>query len=508
MTTSPTDLSDTTPAELASVTARAAAAAAALAMTTAEERAAMLEAVAGAIDARRDDLVALADAETALGSARLGGEVARTSGQLRLFADVVRECSYLEAILDRADPDATPPRPDLRRMLWPLGPVAVFSASNFPFAFSVAGGDTASALAAGCPVVVKAHPGHPRLSAAVAATVADALGGAEAPDGTFAVVSGVETGSALVQDPHIRAVGFTGSLAGGRALFDLAAGRPDPIPFYGELGSVNPVVVTPAAAAARGAEIARGLVGSFTLGVGQFCTKPGVVLVPAGAGLEEQVRDALGAAEAGGPMLLPRMAEGFRAGVADLAGRPDVTVVAGSLPDPVARDDSTAVAPVVLACDVAALQRSPEVLLTEVFGPVCLLVGYRDRDELDSALALLPGSLAMTVQAEPAEAVALAPLLARLQDRAGRVVWNGWPTGVAVTWSQHHGGPWPATTAPLHTSVGATAIRRFLRPVVYQDLPADLLPAALRDDNPLGLLRRVDGRVTRDPMGGGGGVGG
>src|SRR5690606_21623156 len=248
-----------------------------------------------AIDGRADDLVAVAHAETALGEARLRGEVARTTGQLRLFADVVREGSYLEAMIDTPDPAASPPRPDLRRMLRPLGPVAVFAASNFPFAFSVAGGDTASALAAGCPVVVKAHPGHPRLSRAVADLVAEALAGAGAPDGTFALVSGLETGAALVQDPHIRAVGFTGSLAGGRALFALAAARPDPIPFYGELGSVNPVVVTAAAAAARGAEIARGLVGSFTLGVGQFCTKPGVVLVPADAGMDEHVRDALDA---------------------------------------------------------------------------------------------------------------------------------------------------------------------------------------------------------------------
>jgi len=502
MTTS--ELSDTSPHQLAAITAAAAAAAGPLADTSADERAALLHAAADAIDGRADDLVAVAHAETALGEARLRGEVARTTGQLRLFADVVREGSYLEAMIDTPDPAASPPRPDLRRMLRPLGPVAVFAASNFPFAFSVAGGDTASALAAGCPVVVKAHPGHPRLSRAVADLVAEALAGAGAPDGTFALVSGLETGAALVQDPHIRAVGFTGSLAGGRALFDLAAARPDPIPFYGELGSVNPVVVTAAAAAARGAEIARGLVGSFTLGVGQFCTKPGVVLVPADAGMDEHVRDALDAVgDVGGEMLLPRIAEGFRAGVAELAARPDVTVVAGSVHQP----EGTAATAVVLASDVAALQRAPDVLLAEVFGPVCLLVGYRDHDELDAAVALLPGSLAMALHAQPEEAAGLAPLLARLQERAGRVVWNGWPTGVAVTWSQHHGGPWPATTAPLHTSVGATAIRRFLRPVVYQDLPADLLPAALRDDNPLGLLRRVNGRLTRDPVGGAGAVG-
>src|SRR5690606_17008956 len=238
------------------------------------------------LDAHVDELVAIADDETGLGETRLRGEVARTTGQLRMFAAVVTEGSYLEATIDHAVPDATPPRPDLRRLLRPLGPVAVFSASNFPFAFSVAGGDTASALAVGCPVIVKAHPGHPRLSRRTADLVAEALAGAGAPDGTFALVEGFEEGLALVDHPAITAVAFTGSLGGGRALHDRAAARPAPIPFFGELGSINPVVVTADADAARGAELAAGLAGSFQLGAGQFCTKPGVVFVPDGSALE------------------------------------------------------------------------------------------------------------------------------------------------------------------------------------------------------------------------------
>lgn len=479
----------TTDAELTATTQAAANAAAWLASCSLEARARLLEAVADALDAHADELIAIADRETSLGETRLTGEVARTTGQLRLFATAVREGGFLEVTIDHADPDATPPRPDLRRTLVPLGPVAVFSASNFPFAFSVAGGDTASALAAGCPVVVKGHPAHAELSRRTAAVVADALQMAGAPDGVFGHVTGLEAGVALVQDPVIRAVGFTGSLDGGRALFDLATGRPDPIPFYGELGSINPVVVTRGAAAARAAELAEGLTGSFTMGVGQFCTKPGVVLVPADAGFEDAVVAAVTAAGADPkPMLTGRMARQFHDGAASLAAAAPVQTLIG----PGETREGTA-SPQLYATDVAALLADPDHLLEERFGPACLLVRYASAEELQRAVGVLPGSLTATVHAEADEDVT--DLVRRLTGLAGRVLFDGWPTGVAVTWSQHHGGPWPATTSPLHTSVGVTAMRRFLRPVTYQNAPASVLPAALHDDNPLRLPRRVDGRL-------------
>lgn len=474
----------TTTEELETLAAAAAAAAPVWRRSTASERASWLRAAADALDAARDELVVIADEETRLGAARLSGEVARTTGQLRLFASVVEEGSYLELTVDDADPSATPPRPELRRMLVPVGPVAVFSASNFPFAFSVAGGDTASALASGSPVIVKAHSGHPRLSARTAQIVSDALTGAGAPEGSLALIEGREAGNALVQHPVIRAAGFTGSLSGGRALFDLASGRPDPIPFYGELGSVNPVVITPAAAAARGDELARGLAASFTQGVGQFCTKPGVVFVPRGTGFEDAV--ARGAAEAtGGPLLTDRITAAFPSGVAHLAADPSVEVLYGEAPE-----GASIATPVVLATTADAVAERPETLLEECFGPVTLLIRYDGDDDLRRALAAVEGALTATLHSEPSDDVD--DLVEILQQRAGRVLFAGWPTGVAVTWSQHHGGPWPATTS-LHTSVGATAIRRFLRPVVFQDAPERLLPPVLRDDALAGLPHRRNG---------------
>jgi len=471
----------------------AAAAAQAVGTSSPSERAAWLRAVADALDRERDELAAIAEEETALGMPRLTGEVGRTTGQLRMFADVVLEGSYLEVVIDHAAPDATPPRPDLRRMLHALGPVAVFAASNFPFAFSVVGGDTASALAAGCPVIVKAHPGHPRTSRATGHLVVDALREAGAPNGIFTLIEGFEAGQELVTDPAITAVGFTGSLAGGRALFDLATSRPDPIPFYGELGSLNPVVLSPGAVEARADELASGLARSFTLGVGQFCTKPGVVLVPEGAGFEDALVAAIGEADRA-TMLHDGFAERFAEGLQGLAGEPDVEVLSG---DPKTAVNAGAASPVVLATSTATLQEAAERLLEECFGPTTLLVRYRGQGDLEAALALFPGSLTATIHAEPDETEQLAPVVDRLTALAGRVIHGGWPTGVAVTWSQHHGGPWPATTAPLHTSVGATAIRRFLRPVAYQDIPEAWLPDAVRDDNPLALPRRVDGELRQ-----------
>lgn len=458
--------------------ARAAARAAApMREASAAERGTWLTAIAGALDAAVDELVAIADEETALGEARLRGEVARTTGQLRLFAAVVAEGGYLEATIDHVVPDATPPRPDLRRMLRPLGPVAVFSASNFPFAFSVAGGDTASALAVGCPVIVKAHPGHLRLSRRTAELVTGALAAAGAPDGAFGLVEGFEEGLALVDHAAITAVAFTGSLRGGRALHDRAAARPAPIPFFGELGSINPVVVTAEADAARGDELSAGLAASFQLGAGQFCTKPGVVFVPAGSRLEAALPALVGADLP--RMLTPSIAEGFATGSELVAAVPGVELLAGG-PG----------APVVAATDVATLEAHESELLAEVFGPFTLLVRYGSRAELADALDRLEGSLTATLHAGDGEEID--DVLPRLEQIAGRVLFAGWPTGVAVTWSQHHGGPWPATTSQ-HTSVGATAVRRFLRPIVYQDAPDAVLPPELRDGNPLGIPRRVDG---------------
>lgn len=476
----------TTRAALDEVAAAARRAFAVTVASTAAERAAWLRTAADALDAARDELVAIADDETRLGATRLNGELARTTAQLRLFADAVLEGSYLEATIDHPDPTTIPPRPDLRRMLRPIGPVAVFGASNFPFAFSVAGGDTASALAAGCPVIVKGHPAHPRLSRRTAEVVAAALEGAGAPEGIFGHVVGHETGVALVQHPGVRAVGFTGSLRGGRALFDLASARPDPIPFYGELSAVNPVLITAAAIESRADELASGLAGSFTLGAGQFCTNPGVVLVPAGSGFAERVGAAVAAASAAPmPMLTDGIAEAFAHGIGGLAGRDDVEIVAG---DPAQRPGTGA--PVVLRTSTTAVLADPAALLHECFGPSTLIVEYTEVADALAAVRAVGGSLTATVHAEPGDD--LASIVDVLAEVAGRVLFAGWPTGVAVSWAQQHGGPWPSTTSN-HTSVGVTALRRFLRPIAFQDAPDAALPPELRDDNPLGIPRRVDG---------------
>ncbi|MGN6326453.1 aldehyde dehydrogenase (NADP(+)) [Pseudolysinimonas sp.] len=472
--------------ELARLTTAARNAAAPLARTGSAERAGWLRAMASDLDDARDRLVATAVEETHLDAERLRGEVARTTGQLRLFASAIEDGAYREAVIDHAEPSATPPRPDLRRILVPLGPVAMFAGSNFPFAFSVAGGDTAAALAVGCPVIVKAHSGHPRLSELTASIVADALARLGAPAGTFAMVEGREVGTALITDPAIKAGSFTGSVAGGRALFDLASARPDPIPFYGELGSINPTVITRAAVAARGTALAEGLAASFTLGVGQFCTKPGVVLAPRDSGFAELLRTAT-AGRGGGRLLTERIADAYPQGLRELASDPDVTALSGSIEQPGAGADAE---PVVLRTTATAVAARPDELLVECFGPTTLLVEYDDHAELLAALDAVEGSLTATVHAEAADEID--DIVESLSARAGRVLFEGWPTGVAVTWSQNHGGPWPATTS-IFTSVGVTSMRRFQRPIVFQSAPERVLPPELREDNPLGVPRRVDG---------------
>ncbi|MFG2499697.1 aldehyde dehydrogenase (NADP(+)) [Streptomyces sp. NPDC048441] len=459
-------------------------------------RAAFLRSAAELLDGAKDHLVEAADAETALGPVRLTGELARTCYQLRAFADVVDEGGFLGVVIDHPDSSATPPIPDLRRYKIPLGVVAVYSASNFPFAFSVPGGDTASALAAGCPVVVKAHPDHPATSELVAALLRRAAGLHGIPEGVVGLVHGFDAGVELVKHPLVSGAGFTGSIRGGRALFDAAAARPVPIPFHGELGSLNPVVVTEAAAVERAEEIGAGLAGSMTLGVGQFCVKPGLVFAPTGAGGDRFVKSLTAAVSdtEAGVLLDHRMRDNFVAGVRERGELPDVdapvtpgagsehTVSAGFLTVPAAR---------------LAVSGEHDLLLEECFGPVTVVARYEDEAEITAVLTRLPGNLTATVQLSADEVAGEgsgAALLAELTPLAGRVLVNGWPTGVAVAPAQHHGGPYPATTS-TSTSVGGTAIERWLRPVAYQNTPAALLPPELRDDNPLGLPRRYDGRL-------------
>lgn len=437
-------------------------------------RAAALEAVADALDAHAAELVALADAETALGPARLTGEVARTTGQLRLFAEVLRDGSYQGVVIERAEGA----RPDLRRIKRPIGPVAVFAASNFPFAFSVAGGDTASALAAGCPVIVKAHEAHPGTSLRTAQLVKEALRGANAPDGVFDIVFGVQEGVALVQHPLTAGVGFTGSTRGGLALARLCAERAHPIPFYGELGSVNPVIVFPGAARSRAQEIARGFAASLTQGVGQFCTNPGVLFVPDEPHLLDAIRAAV-AESTGGPMLSERIHAGYVSAVEELGARDDVSLLAGGTAD----EGPWSAAPKVYQTTLGAVHNHRELLTEEHFGPVgVVIVGANPVDAVRLLTSEDGGNLTATIHADldgddEQEARLVGRLLA---ERAGRVIFNGWPTGVAVTYAQQHGGPFPATTTPAYTSVGATAIDRWLVPVVYQDFPPQLLPEELR----------------------------
>ncbi|WBQ05954.1 aldehyde dehydrogenase (NADP(+)) [Kribbella sp. CA-293567] len=475
--------SDTTPAQLEQALSDAAAAAGPLAASEPAVRAEWIRAVADALDAAADDLVPIAMRESSLPEPRLRGEVARSTGQLRLFADALAEGSLLEIIIDTADPEAKPvPRPDLRRVLVPLGPVLVFAASNFPFAFSVCGGDTASALAAGCPVIVKAHPGHPELSEQTAAVMIEALRSAGAPAGTFGLIQGYDVGVTALKDPRITAAGFTGSVPAGKALHEIAATRPEPIPFYGELGSLNPVFVTQAAVDARGNEIATGYVGSFTLGVGQFCTKPGLLFLPAGHGLQDQLAEATGAV-AQATMLTERIASGFSSGLDRLRKVDGLRVLS----------DGPAT---LLGTTVAELLERREEILEECFGPVSIVVEYSSAAELTAAVEAFEGNLTATVHAEAGDEELARELLPLLTARAGRVLWNGWPTGVAVSWAQHHGGPFPSTVGSIHTSVGTTAARRFQRPVAYQDLPDAVLPAVLRDANPGGVPRRINGVIS------------
>ncbi len=437
-------------------------------------RAAFLDRIADEIEARGADITAIGTAETGLPAARLDGERGRTTGQLRLFASHIRDGVYLDRRTDAAQPDLKPaPRAEIRMMQRAVGPVAVFGASNFPLAFSTAGGDTASALAAGCPVVVKGHPAHPGTGEIVAQSIDAAIRAMELPGGVFSLVQGAgfAVGEALVQHPLIKAVGFTGSLRGGRALFDLCARRPEPIPFFGELGSVNPVFVLPQALAARGEAIAAGWIGSLTLGAGQFCTNPGLVVMPDGPEAARFVAAAQAdVAQVGAQtMLTDGIAEAFRTGRDRVAATQGVQEIAR------ADGDGRQAMPAVYAVSGAAWLQN-HALGEEVFGPMGLIVRVRDLAEMGAIAHAMEGQLTCTLQIEPDDYPAARDLLPMLERKAGRVLANGFPTGVEVGEAQVHGGPYPASTNFGATSVGTLAIRRWLRPVAWQNMPDALLP--------------------------------
>ena len=481
-------MTDITPTELDAIAARAAKAAPAWAATPPSARAGILVAAADALMMSGSELVATAITETGLSEARLAGELKRTAVQLRLFADVTLDGSYLDARIDDADSNfVLGARPDIRRYSVPIGPVLNFAASNFPFAFSVAGGDTASALAAGCPVIVKAHSGHLRLSAQTTAVVAAAFERAGAPDGILQMISGRHAGLALLQDPRIAAASFTGSIHAGTLLANIASTRPRPIPFFGELSSVNPVFVTAAGLAENAEAIADGYLASIAGSAGQLCTKPGFLFLPVGHGLAARIT---GLAERVGEhrLLYPGIAAGYRSRRNAILATPGVNVVSeGSLR--IDEEGQGWATPTVLSVPVAALLAQRESLLDEAFGPLSIIVDYDSEGDL-AAIAdeLFEGNLTGTVHIGAGENT---PSLRRLVDwitvHAGRVLFGGWPTGVAVTPAMQHGGPWPATTNDSSTSVGTAAIGRFLRPVAYQGAPQALLPEPLRDDNPWGI---------------------
>ena len=537
--------------------------------TTSEQRATFLEAIATNIEAISEALIARAVAESGLPLPRITGEVGRTTGQLRLFAAVLREGSWNGARIDTALPDRTPlPRPDIRQRFIPLGPVAVFGASNFPLAFSVAGGDTASALAAGCPVVVKGHDAHPGTSELVARAISDAVRQSGLPAGTFSLLfgsgpdlgitlvtdprikavgftgsrsgglalvaaaaarpepipvyaemssinpvflldgalatrgddlgrafvgSGPDLGITLVTDPRIKAVGFTGSRSGGLALVAAAAARPEPIPVYAEMSSINPVFLLDGALATRGDDLGRAFVGSLTMGSGQFCTNPGLVIAVDSPGLDAFIvaaREALSAAPAT-PMLTPNIARSYASGVDALTGAADL-VGRGEGPT-----GETSCRAALFATDAPSFLNS-EVLQAEVFGSSSLIVRCADSDEMHAVAEGIEGQLTATVHADDSDVDEAGRLLPLLELKAGRILFDGWPTGVEVCHAMVHGGPFPATSDSRSTSVGARAIERFLRPVAYQSVPKSLLPSAIADGNPENLWRRIDGQLTQD----------
>ncbi|WP_105565667.1 aldehyde dehydrogenase (NADP(+)) [Microbacterium halophytorum] len=481
-----TDITATSAETVAQIAARSGEAFRDLRSRPREWRAGLLRALADGLEERREALIGAAASETGLAEARLNGELSRSAFQFRIFADAVEDGGYLEAIIDHASETPLGPGPDVRRMLVPIGPIAVFGASNFPFAFSVVGGDTASAIAAGNPVVVKAHSSHPVTSQRSYDALTAAANAYGAPNGTFGIVYGQQAGSALVADPHITAVGFTGSLHTGKILQGIIDERPTPIPFFGELSSLNPLVASSGAVAARAEAIGEGLFGSVTGSAGQLCTKPGIAFVPAGPAGDAVVSDIVARAEsaAAQTLLNSRIHGAFddiRARLIDEGG-------ARSLVAPRTGDAGFSLSPAVLEIDAPDV--TPAVA-EEAFGPLVVLVRYREIDEVRRAIELVPRSLTATIHTEPDEVDTRAALTDAVEDLVGRIVYNGYPTGVRVAWAMNHGGPWPATNTQ-HTSVGVTAVRRFLRPLAWQDAPEEVLPEELRDGS-ADIPRRVDG---------------
>lgn len=459
--------------------------------TSPEDRARFLETIAQNLADDAEAIVARGMAETGLPQARLQGELGRTTNQLKLFAGVVRDGGYLDVRIDPAMPERTPPRSDIRLRHIPLGPVVVFGASNFPLAFSVAGGDTASAFAAGCPVIVKAHSAHPGTSEIAGRAIQKAVASCGLPAGVFSLLfdSSREISQALVADPRIKAVGLTGSRTAGVAFMKIAAARREPIPVYAEMSSINPVILLPGALAARGEAIGEAFVASLTLGAGQFCTNPGLVLAVDGPDLDAFVRGASRAVSAAQPstMLTPGIHKADRQGVAALNSNEAVTPVAKGVESEGYKGQAA-----FFSTDVKSFL-SDLSMQDEVFGAASLLVRCPDLASLAAAIDSLEGQLTAAVHVADSDHDAARTLLPHLERKAGRILFNGFGTGVEVCHAMVHGGPYPSTSDGRSTSVGALAIMRFLRPVSYQDVPADLLPPALKDENPQGVPRRING---------------
>lgn len=471
-----------------------------LALLSGRQKAAFLRDLARRIETVASDLIARAEQETALSAERCRLELDRTTGQLRLFAELIEKGDWLDARIETARPDRQPtPRPDHRSLLRPLGPVGVFCAGNFPFAYSVAGGDTAAAFAAGCPVIVMAHHAHAGTAELMGGIVAESARACRLPEGTFSLLMGEgrAIGPQLVRHPALRAVGFTGSRAGGRALMDAAAARPAPIPVYAEMSSVNPVILLEGALATRGEAIAEGLFRSCTSGVGQFCTQPGVIILTRSAAAQACVAklSALFTGCADGVMLSASTHHAYRQGLTDRAARPGVTTVAqgrsSGLPH-------RAVA-TLFATDGPTFLADPS-LREEIFGPCSTIVWCADAQEVEAVLTALPGNLTATAHGTDAEIAAQAALIAHLEAVAGRVIVNGFPTGVEVSHAMVHGGPYPALSDGRTTSVGTNAIHRFTRLVCFQNYPDAALPEELRNANPLGIERLVDGVRSRSAL--------
>lgn len=471
---------------------------AAYAKTSGRERAAFLRSIATNIEAVRDELVERAGQETALPKARLEGETARTCGQLWLFAQLIEEGSWVGARIDRAQPERKPsPKPDLRSMLRPLGPVVVFGASNFPIAFSVAGGDTASALAAGNPVIVKAHPAHPGTSEIVARAIRRAVSESGLHEGVFSLIfdSGTEAGVKLVKHPLIKAAGFTGSHKAGRALMDAAASRREPIPVFAEMSSTNPLFILPRALREHSERIAAGLYNSFTLGAGQFCTKPGMIFLPAGEETDRFAGQLRELAEEAAPfdMLTSGIRSAYRSALSSRKTNGALKLVAEK------ETPEAKVGVAIFQTDTAAFLKNPE-LAEEVFGPATLLVRHSNRAEILEIARGLEGHLTATIHGTEEDLRDFADLVEILETKAGRLIFNGFPTGVEVSHAMVHGGPYPATSDSRFTSVGTLAILRFARPVCYQGFPEASLPDELKNENPLRIWRTVDGEWTKEPL--------